>query len=191
VARLPEEEIKRRYQENLELYRDSISDEEALELWPDLSPGERTRRRKLKETQKARYETVVDDETGQRMMGGPQHQGQGGIKKAVMEAVADLANGDRQKEVIDGLFSGLDRKEAPAVRGKAAERIIKITHEQIEVERRDRQELLKLGEEELVDKLVGLLLGSGTDDKLIAALIKANQKALPVLTVDADDARAA
>ncbi len=190
MARLPEEEIKRRFAENLELYRGSITDQEALELWPDLSEGERTRRRKLKETQKARYETVVDDEVGTRMLGGPQKP-QDTVKKAVMEAVADLANGDRQKEVIDGLFSGLDKDAGPSVRGKAAERIIKITHEQIEVERRDREELRQLGEEELVDRLVGLLLGSGTGDKLIAALLKADQKAIPAVATDIDDTRAA
>jgi hypothetical protein len=187
VARLPEEEIKRRFQENLETYLGSITDQEALELWPDLSETERARRRKLKETQKARYETVVDDEVGTRMMGGPQQQGQGGVKKAIMEAVADLANGERQKEVVDALFSGLDKKEAPAVRGKAAERIIKVTHEQLEVERKDREELRKLGEEELVDRLVTLLVGSGTGTKLIESLLKADQKTISAVATDIDE----
>src|SRR4051794_26452766 len=174
MARLPEEEIQRRLAENVERYK--MSDEEALERWPDCDEKARAHKKRGSEHQKARYNTIVDDETGQRMMGGPQPKPVV-TNQNIMEAVTDLADGDRQTEVIDALFAPLSRTEAAAIRGKGAERIIKIAAEQREVERRDRQELHQLGKDQLIDRLAEGILSSGLAAGLFDEMIK--RQALP------------
>lgn len=165
--RLPDEEIQRRFEENKG--RCKISDEEALERWPDVAPQERARRKNLAEIAAARYATIVDDDTGQRMMGGAQpNSGKGGRKKSVVEKVAELADGERQKEVIDALFAPLASSEPAAVRGKGAERIIKMRIEHEEMERRDREELRQLGKEELADRLIEAITKGGMAGEILA-----------------------
>lgn len=157
MARLPEDEIKRRLAENVERFR--MTEEEALERWPDDTPEKRAHRKTMAEHQAARYNTIVDDETGQRMMGGFQPRTQIS-PQTIMEEVAALANSERKKEVVDALFSPLSPKENAAVRGKGAERIVRIAQEQVEIERRDREELRKLGKDELVERLAEGLMKS-------------------------------
>lgn len=171
MARLSDEAIQQRFQENLA--RTHISDEEALERWPELPASERDRRRHLAELQRARHATVVDDETGQRMLGGYQPASQNTLRKSAMETIAELADGDRQKEVVDALFAPLAKTESAAVRGKGAREIVKIAAEHREVERRDREELAKLGKEELIAKLVTGILGGEMAGDLMSALQKA------------------
>lgn len=191
MARLSDQEIKRRYEEQLAIFRGSISDDEAAELWPECSITERNRRRKLKETQQARYHTIVDDDEGTRMMGGKQVSAANSGKQ-IMEAIAHAANGPRQKEVMDSLFAPLS-DSSPAVRGKGAERIVKIAAEQLEVERKDRDELRKLGKDELIDRLAKAILESGTAATLFEELAKGNapKAAITVKAQDVDVSRAA
>ena len=181
--RLPDEEIQRRFEENKG--RCKISDEEALERWPDVAPQERARRKNLAEIAAARYATIVDDDTGQRMMGGAQpNSGKGGRKKSVVEKVAELADGERQKEVIDALFAPLASSEPAAVRGKGAERIIKMRIEHEEMERRDREELRQLGKEELADRLIEAITKGG----MAQAIFSRVAQGLPAADVELSDA---
>lgn len=171
MARLPDEEIRRRYEQHLGLCR--ISDEDALVRWPDVSPDERDSRKLKAEKAAARYATVVDDETGQRWMGGPQPNSNRRNKvKSVVEQVVELADGDRQREVIDALFAPLT-DDSNAVRGKGAERIINIKLAHDEEQRKDREELRKLGKDELLDRLVDGLLES--PDMVKGLLLRLNQ----------------
>lgn len=185
MARLPDDEVQRRFQVQKAIFQDSITPQQALERWPEQTPTERERRRKASELQQARYNTVVDDDTGQRMLGGPQKSTTVRGTKAIMEAVAELADGERQKEVIDALFAPLS-DESKAVRGKGAERIVKIAAEQSEVERRDREELRQLGKDDLVARLVKGIMGSGSASDLMAGLIKASQQRTIEATTHSD-----
>lgn len=181
--RLPDEEIQRRFEENKA--RCKISDEEALERWPDVAPQERARRKNLAEIAAARYATIVDDDTGQRMMGGAQpNSGKGGRKKKVLEAVVDQANGERQKEVLDAIFAPLAASEPAAVRGKGAERILRLGIELEEMERRDREELRQLGQEELADKLIDIITKGG----MAQAIFSRVAQGLPAADVELSDA---
>jgi hypothetical protein len=189
MARLPDDEIKRRFEANLEQCR--ISDEEALERWPEATPRQRENKRKLAEAAAARHATVVDDETGQRLLGGPQPNNRPRSKKSVMEAITDLADGERQQEVIDAIFAPLSDSNS-AVRGKGAERIVKIAADQREMERRDREELRQLGKEELLERLAEGILSSGMAEALVEAVQnRAKQAALsPAREADAIDGTA-
>lgn len=167
MARLPEEEIQRRFQENLELCR--ISDEDALMRWPDLDEAERARRRNLAEGAAARCATIVDDETGQRLLGGRQPAHNQKVKKSIVEVVVDLADGDRQREVLEALFAPL-HDSSSAVRGKGAERIINIKLAHEEEQRKDREELRKLGRDELIARLAKGMLESGMMGEVLAKI---------------------
>jgi hypothetical protein len=180
MARLPDDEIQRRYEENLAHVE--ITDQEALVRWPDLDPETRDRRRQQATTMRAKQMTIVDDETGQRLVGGKQPRKTVGN---VLEAISTAAD-ERQKEVVDGLFSGLHPDESAAVRGKAAERIVRIKSEFIEQERRDREELRQLGKDELIDILAKGILEQGIGGDLMKQ-IASGQKTSPVgQTYDAD-----
>jgi hypothetical protein len=164
MARLPDDEIQRRYEEALA--RVDIDDDEAERRWPNIEPEDRERRRHLARVAAAKYATIVDDETGQRLLGGGQPRKN---KTDIMQAIADLADGDRQKEVIDALFAPLS-DDSKAVRGKGAERIIKIKSELVERERRDREELRQLDKGELVERLAKGILSGGMAGDLMKAL---------------------
>lgn len=171
MARLPEEEIQRRFLEALKVCR--ISDAQALDRWGDLDEQKREERRRRSEEIRARHMVIVDDETGQRLVGGPQPKKDANdVKQEIAQTITDLADGPRQKEVVDALFSGLE-DESNAVRGKAAERIIKISQEQREKERRDRGELRSLGKDELIARLVQGILAGGLDKDMLTRMREA------------------
>jgi hypothetical protein len=164
MARLPDDEIQRRYEEALS--KVDIDQDEAERRWPNCDPDDRERRRKLAMIAAAKHATIVDDETGQKLLGGHQPRKN---KTDVMQTIADLADGERQKEVIDALFAPLS-DESKAVRGKGAERIIKIKAEHVERERRDREELRQLDRGELIDRLAKGILSGGMGAELAKAL---------------------
>lgn len=168
MARLPDDEIQRRFEENLA--KIDITPEEAEALWPNIDPDDRERRRRAKIGAMARHATVVDDETGQRMLGGAQPKAGRKGKADVMQTISELADGERQKEVVDALFASLDSKNDPAVRGKGAERIVRLKIEHAEMERRDREELRQLDKDQLIDRLAKGILAGGMGDALIKAL---------------------
>lgn len=157
MARLPDDEIQRRYEEALE--KVEISDEEALGRWPNMTTREREQRRQSAIRWAAKHATIIDDATGQRLLGGAQPKRS---KQGVMEVIAELADGDRQREVIDALFAPLDKNNDDAVRGKGAERIVRLRIEHDEIQRRDREELRQLDKDALLDRLVEGILGSGS-----------------------------
>lgn len=168
MARLPDDEIQRRYE--IALGQVEISDEEAASKWPNCSPEERERWRRMSMISRAKHSVVVDDETGQRWLGGSQPRKN---KVDVMATIVELADGERQKEIVDALFAPLDKSEPAAVRGKGAERIIRMKVEQAELERRDREELRQLGKDELIDRLAKGIMGSSMGAELVKALTAA------------------
>jgi hypothetical protein len=166
MARLSDDEIQRRFQAELE--NSKLSDEEALVRWPDLTPEKREINKKKSEAISARHRTIIDDETGQRLVGGPQPNSGKKTKQSVAEKITELADGERQTEIINALFAPLARSEPAAVRGKGAERILKISAEQREANRRDREELRQLGREELIKRLaVGIMSSDMAGDLLV------------------------
>lgn len=180
MARLPDEEIQLRLKAALK--EQQISDEEALRLWPDMDGRAREIKRTRTEMARARHQVVVDDETGERMFGGPQKGSGARSKRKLVEAIADLANNDRQKDVIDALFAPL-ASDNLAVRGKGAERIVKIMADHEEQQRRDRDELRSLSKDELKTMLIEGILSSGMAPDLISGLV--NQlPTSPVYDVD-------
>lgn len=181
MARVPDEEIQRRLAEARE--RTRISDEEALERWPDLEPKERDRRRVAAENMAAKHMVVVDDETGQRLVGGPQPRSGVKPKRDIAEAIADLADGERQRDVIEALFSGL-HDESKAVRGKAAERIVGIAREHREAERRDHTDLANLTKDELAELIARGILALGMDSDLARRLAPAQPYDVDATSVD-------
>lgn len=168
MARLPDDEIQRRLDDALARCR--MSAEEALEKWPEDTPEVRDGKRKRSEIARAKHMVIVDDDSGQRMLGGPQPRSGPKSKKDIAEAISELADGERQREIIDALFSGLSTEQSPAVRGKAAERIVNIANEQREIERRDRDELRKLGAEDLIERIVAGIKAHGLDIDLLKRL---------------------
>lgn len=133
-----------------------MTDEEALERWPDLPQEERERRRKLSEAATAKHEQIADPETGRRVFGGPQPGSGRPRKQRVAERVAELAQGDRQKEVVDALFSGLNRKNSSDVRRRTAEAIVRIEHKERELQMKE-DEFSEKPKDELIEYLVGTL----------------------------------
>lgn len=108
--------------------------EEARERWPECSEAEQGRRMMLSIRARAKHEEIVDPATGRRAFGGPQPGSGRKPKKRVAEKIAELAQGERQKEVIDALFSGLDKKNSPAVRAATASKIISVEHQERELQ---------------------------------------------------------
>lgn len=171
MARLPDEEIQRRLAEAREKVR--ISDEAMDERWSDLEPEKREIRRRLAETAAAKHLVVVDDDTGQRLLGGPQPSSGHRTKKDAIQTIVDLVDGERQREFVEAMFAPLDANEPAAVRGKGAERIAKLKIEFEEKERRDRDELRSLGKDELIDRIVKGLMANGMDEDLLKKLTPA------------------
>jgi uncharacterized protein (UPF0297 family) len=147
-----------------------MTDDEARERWPECTPEERDAKRAKSEMARAKHMVVVDDDTGQRLLGGPQPSAQ--VKKRdLLAEVASLANDERQKEVIDALFAPLS-DPSNAVRGKGAERIMKAVVAFEDEQRKNREELRRLDKDELIERLVGAVLESGLGSGLAEALTK-------------------
>jgi hypothetical protein len=108
--------------------------EQARERWPDLDETEQKRRMTLSLRAKAKHDEIVDPETGRRAFGGPQPGSGRKPKKRVAEKIAELAQGERQKEVIDALFSGLHQDNSPAIRAATAAKIIGVEHQERELQ---------------------------------------------------------
>lgn len=119
----------------IELTSDQLA--EAAERWPDESEGEQRRRMMLSIRAKAKHEIIADPATGRRVFGGPQPNSGRKSKKRAAETIADLAQGDRQKEVIDALFSGLAPSEDAAVRVRTAAKIVEIERDERELQLRE------------------------------------------------------
>lgn len=166
MALLPDDEIQRRFEANLEAIE--IDQDEAMRRWPNEEPRERERRRQLALRAAARYATVVDDETGQRLLGGKQPRKN---KVDVISTIVELADGERQKEIVDAIFAPLASTESAAVRGKGAERIIRMKVEQAELQRRDREELRQLDKDDLIDRLAKGIMGSSMGVDLVKRLV--------------------
>lgn len=108
--------------------------DEAKERWPELDAAEQAKRMKLSVIAKARHAQIADPLTGRRVFGGPQPGSGRKSKKRAAEAIAELAQGTRQKEVIDGLFSGLDKNNSAAVRVSTAVKIVAIERDERELQ---------------------------------------------------------
>jgi hypothetical protein len=137
-----------------------MTEQEALERWPDLEPEDRERRRKLSNKAKERHAQVADPQTGRRVFGGPQPGSGRPRKKRVAEAVAEKAT-EEQERVVNALFSGLKKSNDPKVRVATAEKIIKIEHKERELQLHEDSFQGKSEEdfrEWLEDRLVGLSL---------------------------------
>lgn len=178
-----------------------MSPEEALKRWPDSAlerykdpAKERERRRQLSIKAKERHGQVVDSSTDQRVFGGPQ-PGSGRPRKAtIAEQVVEMAEGKKNKQLLKALFSGLDpNKNTPAQRVRTAEKIIKITQKQKELEIREldfkddpREALIafiapalakaiKNGKlQELAD-----VLGLGDDENTVEGTVVGEDRSLP------------
>lgn len=170
MSRLPDDEIQRRLDEALERVR--MTPEEALERWPELDQSARDVKQAQSEMARAKHAVVVDDETGQRLLGGPQPNSGPRDRRSLLEQVAHLANDERQQEVVDALFAPLSDKEAAAVRGKGAERISRMVVAHEDEQRKNRDELRKLSKDELVSELVKQLLNSGLGGSIGEALAR-------------------
>jgi hypothetical protein len=107
---------------------------EAAERWPEHPEAEQRRRMNLSLIAKARHAQVADPTTGRRVFGGVQPGSGRKSKKRAAEAIAELAQGTRQKEVIDALFSGLDKGNSAAVRVATANKIVAIEREERELQ---------------------------------------------------------
>lgn len=154
-----------------------MTDEEALERWPDLPQVERERRRKLSEAASARHAQVVDEDTGRRLFGGPQPGSGRPRKQRVAERVADLAQGPRQKEVIDALFAGLSRGNSSDTRRRTAEAIVRIEHQERELQMRE-DEFSDKPKDELMEYLITLFAKLGARGELpdISSMLPARQE---------------
>lgn len=115
--------------------RDLTDDElaEAKERWPDADEAAQVRYKKLSIGATEAHKEVVDRVTGRRKFGGPQGGGRP-RKNRIGASVADLASNEREKDVTDALFSGLDKSEPANVRAKTAKAIVDISHREAELE---------------------------------------------------------
>lgn len=163
-------------EETFEWTFEGMTLDEAVEKWPELAekPRELQRRAKLSVTAQQRHRQVADPDTGRRVFGGPQPGSGRPRKQRVAERIAELASGERQKDVVDALFSGLSRRNSAAVRRDTAVKIV-------EIERRERE--LQIDEEvhetrprdELEEKLAKTLAKLGERGELpdnIRALVE-------------------
>jgi hypothetical protein len=117
---------------HIELTAEQI--DEAAKRWPELSEAEQHRRMTLSVLAHQRHQQIADPATGRRVFGGPQPGSGRRSKKRAAEAIAELAQGNRQKEVIDALFSGLDQGNSASVRAATAKKIIDIEREERELQ---------------------------------------------------------
>jgi len=177
MARLPDDEIQRRYEAAFAEIEPTVTPEMVLEKWGHLPAEQREVRRRQAVKAMARHATIVDDETGQRLLGGKQPSNEDRLKRSVVETIASLADGERQQEIIDAMFAPLARTEPAAVRGKQAREIVKLTIEHREMERRDRDELRKLGRDEMIARLARGLMGSDMAGDLLQRMVQAKEAA--------------
>jgi hypothetical protein len=157
-----------------------MTEEEALERWPELEPEERERRRKLSEAASARHAQIIDPESGRRLFGGPQPGSGRPRKQRVAERVAELAQGPRQKEVIDALFAGLGKGNSSDTRRRTAEAIVRIEHQERELQMRE-DEFSEKPKDELLEYLIGLFAKLAARGELpdISALLPPGDARLP------------
>lgn len=137
MARLPDDEIQRRYEEALEQCQ--ITDEEAAVRWPDwhdLTEKQQEAKRGRAEKAAARHMVVVDEDTGQRMLGGPQPGAGPKPKSRLGQYLAEEAQ-KRATDVRDALFSGLDKSEAAAVRVNTAVKIATLERDEADLQLRE------------------------------------------------------
>lgn len=132
-----------------------MTEEEAIEKWPDLEQGERERRRKLSIAAKERHNEIVDPETGRRKFGGPQPGSGRPRKKRAAEAIAERAQQEHDK-VARAIFSGLDPRNSPSVRVNTATKIIDIERKERELQLRE-SELDGKTDEEITELLINKL----------------------------------
>lgn len=107
----------------------------AQSKWPDLPREKQITRAKQRAAWLKRYNTI--DETGRRMVGGPQ-PGSGRKRTRDLGAViTEMAEGSRQRDITNALFSGLHGPDKK-LRVTTAEKIAKIVdkHKQREFEER-------------------------------------------------------
>lgn len=113
----------------------------------NLSDEERQRRSELA---RKLHNQVVDPSTGRRAFGGPQPGSGRPRKPRAAEVLAEEAR-KNQDLIVAAFKDALSPNQPVAVRVRAAERWIKIEHDEAALQNVENRELASLSQEELVD----------------------------------------